>query len=725
MLERVRGAGEVAVPAGGAGSQPRSRCVTAESEAVAVAGRQPLEGAHDGGPRVGVDGLEETDGDQIGLLAQRGWVVSSRRRTTRACCAVSRSMPGRVVWRSGSTSFSMTALVAGVPGRRVRMTANLSDPCAVLEGSVPKKKNRRTPRPAPTVRHRRAAVQPVRDEGWPALLTDVARALTAPHPEALLALVSSLLAAIDPRGRDPFAHARAAAPDLPTLGELADSFLQVPGVETTALLTVVAEVTDDDLLVRRVRRELATRPDRLPGWLERLAPVTVDRAVVFGHVLGDGENVILAARTGSRRPLTVIVYIDHNLGTLVKDGFIVPEPIEATLASLRRAAGDDPDTRIGDLDLADARARITEAIDLGAITVPPLETGTWPAARPLVEWVVRHLPSGGTGYTRPEYPDRDREALTETFFASKHAAGLTAQDRDLFASLLWFGCDYGPGDPLRWSPVAVEILLTDWLPRKVIADAAFLSRAPAVLRALIRHSHEVRGIRPALTRQTLTAVDRLAPAYQRTIRTPRPQGPAALLHALGVLDPRQADEALAVLADIPDYDEQVLDGLREAVGDALDTLDDTPLPDEPLNLARISSGLHHTLTEIADLTDRCCADLLDSEHATACRRLLRDIAARADVFRRGRPDTAAAGIVWIIAKANHTFNQRPGGLTAKAVGDWFGLGSNAAQRAPTLLQALAVPEQRYRDVRLRSPRYLTAARRRAIIDTRDRHQRHR
>jgi hypothetical protein len=587
-----------------------------------------------------------------------------------------------------------------------------------------KRKAGRARRAAPSLHRRSAVAGPERDGGGPPLLADVAGLLDGPHPEPLLALVSSLLAVLDPRSQDPLARAQGSVADVPTVAELADSFLQVPGRETTGLLAVIAELSGDDLLARRIHRELAARPERLPGWLERLAPITVDRAVVFGHVLGDGENVILAARTGDGRPVTVIVYVDHNLGTLVKDAFVLPEPVEVTVASLRRAAGGDPDTRVADLDLADARARITQAIDLGAITVPPFETDTWPACRPLVEWVARHLPDGGTGYVRPEWSDADRDKLTVDFFASPHAAGLTDEDRELFASLLWFGCDYGPGDPLRWSPVAVEILLADLLPRKVLADAAHLSRAPRLLRAFVRYSHEVRGIRPALTRQTLATVDQLEPAYQQTIRTRRPQGPAALLHALGVLDPDQAGEALAVLADIGDHDEQVLDGLREAVGDALDTLDDAPLPDEPLNLARINSGLHHTLHVIAELTDRCCADLLDAEHATACRRLIRDIAARRpDILRRARVDTTAAGIVWIIAKANRTFSQRPGGLTAKAVGDWFGLGNNAAQRAPTLLQALNIPGQRYRDVRLRSPRYLTSTRRRQIITTRDRHHR--
>ena len=127
-----------------------------------------------------------------------------------------------------------------------------------------------------------------------------------------------------------------------------------------------------------------------------------------------------------------------------------------------QATTDDPDVAFTDLDPADARARITEAIELGAITVPPLETDTWPACRPLVEWMVGLLPDGGTGYVRPEWPDEARQALAERFFASPFGAGLDDADRrGLLESLVWFGADYGPGDPLRWSPVAVEMLMAD------------------------------------------------------------------------------------------------------------------------------------------------------------------------------------------------------------------------------------------------------------------------
>ena len=69
----------------------------------------------------------------------------------------------------------------------------------------------------------------------------------------------------------------------------------------------------------------------------------------------------------------------------------------------------------------------------------------------------------------------------------------------------------------------MEILLADWIPRKIIASPGQLSKAPALLRAFIRFCHAEREIRAALTDETLAAVDEWEPEYQRVIRSPRPQ----------------------------------------------------------------------------------------------------------------------------------------------------------------------------------------------------------
>ena len=555
-------------------------------------------------------------------------------------------------------------------------------------------------------------------------MDDVREALADDHPFALLALVSTLLSVVDPRTDNPFERTRGER-TRPSRDDLLLTFAEVDRAETTALLAAAAVLTPDHLQRRRVERTLASRAHRLPAWLTQLGKATAYRTVEMTHVLRDGDNVIVGVRLATGEELTAIVYIDHNLGTLVKDAFIVAEPI-ADLLDVMRDRNTDPDSGFAPLSPADARTRIVEAIGLGAMTYPPFETDTWPACRPLVEWMVSLLPDGGRGYERPEWSDTDRERLAQGFFASELGAPLDDADhRDLLDSILWFGCDYGPGDPMRWSPVAVEILLDDWIPRKIVAPPGHLSKAPALVRAFIRYCHKERAVPTRLTQETLDAVDRWEPGYQRAIRSPRPQGPAALLAAVGALDPDGPWELPGDEDDaLWDYGSMMLDMLHRAVGgpDALDGLDDDPLPDEPFDWSGTPSDIRERVDEVLRLVNGCCDALLDVEHSTASRRVLARIAANGpDVFRRrGRSDTAAAAICWAVCRVNDTFDQRHGGLTQKRLLAHFGISSgNVSSRAATLLAAGGFPRS-HGDLSLGSPDYLVSSRRRAILDKKDR-----
>jgi hypothetical protein len=561
----------------------------------------------------------------------------------------------------------------------------------------------------------------------PDLLADVRRTLTDRHPLSLLTLVSTLLCVTDTRRNHPFA--RPDAPDLAALTreELVRTFLDVPAPETSALLAVVAEMAgDDDVLRARIRRELAARPKVEPAWLAQLSEMLTYRAVRMSHVLGDGDNIMLGVRLPGGHELTCVIYIDHNLGTLVKDAFVVPASIANMVAEFRRVT-EDPETRWDDISLADARAWVDAAIELAAITFPPLETETWPACRALVEWITRGLPEGGTGYQRPQWDSAALAQLAERFFGSPYGGRLDDPDhRGLVESLLWYGTDYGPGDPLRWSPVKVEILLDDWIPRKIVAPVEYLAKAPDLLRAFIRFTHAEVGLRSDLTDETLAAIDDWEPQYQQTIRSPRPQGPAALLAALGLDTEDMPDVPIG--AEEPDsFEQSMLGWLALDVGDQtqLDRLDDNPLPDEPFQWEGIPDDVTARVHEVLALTDRCCEEILDIEYRTACRRVLARVASKGpEVFRRtGRAETAAAALVWTVGKANDLFERRTGGMQVRDLMSHFALRqSSVAPRSATMLRAGGFRDDTY-IVRLGAPDYLVAARRRRIIKMRNGYRR--
>jgi len=534
----------------------------------------------------------------------------------------------------------------------------------------------------------------------------------------LIAYVSSLIAALDPRDADPFA--RDAPQDGPTLTDLARAFAAADAPESTALLTLIAAMCGDADLAAEIRDELGRRRHPLPDWLAGLDATEVEGTLVTAHALGDGEHVMAGVRLPGGHGLTALVFVDHNMGGMARDGFVLEGDLRETAETV--AAVSDPDTATRPIEPADARARMEEAIATGAITLPRFTSDTWPAARPAVEWICRMLPEGGTGYVRREWTEREVEALARRFLRSPEGRAVDTPDgRDLLDSILWFGTDYGPGDPMRWSPSSVEILLMDWIPRKIVADVAYLSGAPELLAAFIRFCAREREVPPHLAADTLATVGELIPDYLDAIGSPRLQGPMAILAAAGAIAPDDPRHLTGGDAEW-DLDAILRGGLRDAVGDegALRALGTDPLPDEPFRWAGIPDDVRGAVGDVLARTDGCCDALLDAECRTAARRYLAAVA-RDDpnVFRRrARAETAAAAVVWIVGMANHVVGRR-GGVTATAIARHLGLTAMPTQRATTFLQATGSERRPGDDVHLGSPEYLTSHRREVIIAMRN------
>lgn len=389
----------------------------------------------------------------------------------------------------------------------------------------------------------------------------------------------------------------------------------------------------------------------------------------------------------SGEALTAGIYIDHNLGTAVKDAFVLPETLQDLLARVTSSMDNPQDQQLALTDTATARAIIEAAIEHGASFLPPLESDTWPAAHPLVEWMLRMLPGGGAMPAMRDWSRAEVDAVIDDFLASPAAAGLDDKEDASLASLLVdFATSYIDDDPYRWSPTVVEIMLLDWFSRKVMAPVDYLAKMPAVLRAFIRYAHAERKIRPGLTQLTLAAVDKAMPAFTEAIGAGR--GPS---RRSGSSDP-WGDGGRDVAAGF-DSDQFYLNLLGTEVGgaDALATLDTAPLPDEEFDWEGIADDIHPVLQEILDACDSCVESFLDLEQRTAMRRLLAR-AARNDpkVFRRrSSPLRAAAAIAWIIASANHSLNA-PGGRSTKELLAHFGVTGGVSDRVMTLLVAAGI-----------------------------------
>ncbi len=535
-------------------------------------------------------------------------------------------------------------------------------------------------------------------------------AMASDHPIDLLMLASQMIEIATPRPLDGMPGV--ATPSL-SLDGLLESLLGFDSLETTVLLHAMLPLFTDVATAAEIHSELGRRRRAIPDWVSGIGQVEVVGAAEMTHVLGDGENVAVEVRWPSNRTMTILVYVDHNLGTIAKDAF----PVVESLAYLRREFLDaaDADSAVAHVDPADARARIEQAIENGEHTYPPLISDTWPGCRSLIEFVARQLPEGGRGFMWPEWTDADRDSIVRAFLDSHFGAPLgdDPDTSDIVDTLLWFACDYGPGDPLRWSSPSIEILLTDWFPRKIMADRAYMGKMPEVARAFVRYAHDERSIPDHLTVETLDALDHWEPEYRKmSARSGAPLGVAQFLHEQFASDPY----------DDGPIEEYMLAVLAERVGgrDTLDHLSDEPIPDEDFDWSGIPDDIHARVGEVLDIADRCADELLDTEYRTIVRRFLaRAALGDPNVFRRrARTDYAAAGLVWTVGKANDLFST----MYVKDLMAWFGIQQGSiSQRAQTLRKAAGIDVYTTRVDVLGDPELLHSTKRRSIITWRDRY----
>ncbi|WP_197374076.1 hypothetical protein [Mycolicibacterium baixiangningiae] len=223
------------------------------------------------------------------------------------------------------------------------------------------------------------------------LIGEVRNALDGGHPLDFLGLLSMVVLGTTAQ---PLQNPEEQPP---SIGELVAAFIDVQVPETTALLAGLGEMlVDDDALRAQCRQAARQRRDGLPLWLAELGQSTVHRAVRMTHVLGDGDELLLGVRFADGQEMTGVVSIDHR--SVVTDAFLVPESIDAVLA-VAKSNNTDPDVAFADIDRADARASLQEALDKPLSMFPLPDSDTWPGCRALVQWLARLMPSGGGAHS--------------------------------------------------------------------------------------------------------------------------------------------------------------------------------------------------------------------------------------------------------------------------------------------------------------------------------------
>lgn len=493
---------------------------------------------------------------------------------------------------------------------------------------------------------------------------------------------------------------------MPTLTEMVDRTLGDAVRQSDALLLAMAPLLEghgasDADLAERIRAEARGRWRTLPAWLDGEATPEITAVAAIEHVLGADSTIVIGAILPDGTPATATVFIDRDAGHTIGDAFIAPEPFPVAVAEGTK--GIDADVyRVVDVDPSDVRERVFQALAADLALEPPLVTQTWPSSRPLLAWMLRALPEGGSAAPRAAAdPDLDEKLVAAV---EQQAPGAGDAARLLIALNREHS---GSGDPRLWSDTFVEDLLLEVLPAEAEAEAEVGAEAVVVaLRALVAAGHEIAEVSARLTADTVEAIDELEDDYLDL----------AAMEAHGDLpDDHPAAQELALLA------------LRVGGRRHLDALGTAPITRVVPDLRHLDERSAAGLARVHKLIDEAAAvfeeEALGDPEIRIAAAGIADLLAASDpkLFAKGKPELAAAAIAWIAGVANDAFAPA-GPLDPSRVMAALGLrGSTPASRAASYLAALGQddPEHWAAVPSLGDPSPLTARTRREIIRRRD------
>jgi len=291
---------------------------------------------------------------------------------------------------------------------------------------------------------------------------------------------------------------------------------------------------------RAAADRLAACGVREPVWASGVgAGRPVAAALQYEEAFDDGVSVIVEFDGHGEEPYTLGIYIDHNVGGLVKDVFLAG-PLSDVRAKLSVRAPNGVQLAVRDLELAEARARIVAALDVLDHTYDPPVDEDVSRLRALIEARVNLLPAGFEfGDEYEDIPQADRERMLEAFLASMPGKRWVGDEHaeDVVATAIDFGADYNYGGPLRWSPVVVEIFMT-WVVRMVIHEPAFFARVPDVLVDWVAYAGGLRDVPSAALNEAIEAVAAYRDDMLDAVSDPDAWGPAKAFavaaHSAGV-----------------------------------------------------------------------------------------------------------------------------------------------------------------------------------------------
>jgi hypothetical protein len=247
-----------------------------------------------------------------------------------------------------------------------------------------------------------------------------------------------------------------------------------------------------------------------PAWAAVAGTALPTEAWMGSDVYGDQEIVIvgfaypaLPADPGH----SICVLVDHTERGVAKDAYPAA-PLAQTLARWREAEGDGIALRPA--SLAEVAARLADAL----MATDFADRGSAAEGRTLVEMralltarLATMPPAANTGLE--ELDAEGRDWLVAEFLGAPEAADLLSEPATVTVchSLIAYRCDFGDGDPLRWSPTLAGLCLLDHFPVRVSLDAPDVALVPDVLAAWVAFAARRRNLPEAALVRILEVID--------------------------------------------------------------------------------------------------------------------------------------------------------------------------------------------------------------------------
>lgn len=330
--------------------------------------------------------------------------------------------------------------------------------------------------------------------------------------------------------------------------------------DALAVLHGIAAIADEPLAgsarqgIARLRA--AGRDD--PPFAPHLGTYRFSGAWVSIDEYGDQEMVAIGFVSEGGRQHTLGCMVDHNFEGLVREAMLVPD-----IEVFRRSWQDLSSMAIVDIDAQGAADRLGQGLRMYDLYLDPPVSDDVDELAILMKARLRLLPE-------PREPEWQRGKLGARATPSVGRAGSST-----------IASTTTDGDPLRWSPIAVELCLVDWFPRKATLDDESIAEVPDALRRFVRYAGRKKGLSPVSIKETLDAIDEFEPDYLAAMREPASFGPAKSLvdqmlsDGVELTDDRAVQAWIEALNARP-YDERV-EILGPPVGHGGITLDQAPV----------------------------------------------------------------------------------------------------------------------------------------------------